>query len=194
MKFRYDWFSGKKGNFAVYLKKFKGKPNLRFLEIGPFEGMATLWLLENILTGPDCNITCIDTFEGNCEHKIRNIDISNLFDIFIGNIEKYEDRVTIIKGKSQEELRKDELRFPIYDFIYIDGSHKASDVLEDVVLGFRLLKKEGIMIFDDYEWKFLGRKKYDIDSPRIAIDTFLSVFEGQYRLLSKGRQVIIEKI
>ena len=45
-------------------------------------------------------------------------------------------------------------RLPLesFDIIYIDGSHAVNDVLEDAVLSFRLLKPEGILIFDDYRW------------------------------------------
>lgn len=39
-----------------------------------------------------------------------------------------------------------------FDFYYVDGSHVAPDVMADAVLGWRLLKPGGIMVFDDYEW------------------------------------------
>lgn len=190
--FRYDWFSHTKNNFETYLERFKDKSDLKFLEIGSFEGMSTLWLLENILTHKSSKITCIDTFEGSEEHILMGIDTSNLFDIFNNNISKYKDKITILRGKSQEQLRKEDLRFPIYDFIYIDGSHIASDVLEDTILSFRLLKPNGIMIFDDYQWKFPVDD--ETDSPKMAIDSFLSIFRKEIKLLSKSYQVIIEKL
>lgn len=191
--FRHDWFSNNtKKNFEAYLEKFKGKPNLRFLEIGSFEGMSTLWLLENILTDSSCRITCIDTFEGSEEHRLMGIDTNNLFDIFNNNISKYKDKVIVLRGKSQEQLRKEEFRHPIYDFIYIDGSHRAPDVLEDTILSFRLLKPNGIMIFDDYQWKFPVND--ETESPKIALDSFLSIFRKEYKLLSKDYQIVIEKL
>lgn len=194
--FRYDWFTKyAEKNFDTYLQKFKGKPDLKFLEIGSFEGRGTLWLLENVLVHSSCNITCVDTFQGDDNiEMVLGLDTRNYFNIFMNNIEKYKSKIILIKGKSQEQLRRDNLRYPIYDFVYIDGSHKAYDVIEDAVLSFRLLKSGGIMIFDDYEWKYPGKFIYDVDSPKIAIDAFLSVFIGQYKLLHKMYQVVIEKI
>jgi predicted O-methyltransferase YrrM len=40
-----------------------------------------------------------------------------------------------------------------FDFIYVDGSHQAPDVLCDALLSFRLLKNNGVIAFDDYLWQ-----------------------------------------
>lgn len=191
-QFRCDWFKHAKINFEIYLEKFKNKSNLRFLEIGSFEGMSTLWLLENILTDASCKITCVDTFVGNEERYWIGTDTSNIFHTFNNNISKHKDKVIILKGKSQEQLRRDEFRYPIYDFIYIDGSHRAPDTLEDIILSFRLLKPLGIMILDDYQWDFPVDD--DIEHPKMAIDAFLSIFKKEYKLLLKDYQAVIEKL
>ncbi len=39
-------------DFEAGLVEFKGKKNLKFLQIGVFTGNASAWLLENILTDP----------------------------------------------------------------------------------------------------------------------------------------------
>jgi predicted O-methyltransferase YrrM len=196
MVFQYDWFdTSAKKNFEIYLARFKGKQNLVFLEIGPFEGKATVWLLENILTDAGSGIVCVDTFEGSDEHKALGVDTKNLLDTFLENIRQYSNKVTWRQGKSQEVLRTyispTTYTSPTFDFIYIDGSHRAPDVLEDAVLSFRALKKGGLMIFDDYEWKY---NDDPIESPRIAIDAFLDIFVKEYKLLLKGYQVVLEKI
>jgi predicted O-methyltransferase YrrM len=183
--FTVDWFSNNIIWWDKYLNNFKNKPNLNFLEIGSFQGRATVWLLENILTEKSSCVTCIDTFEGSIEHDENNK--SDLFDIFVHNVSKFKNKVNIIKGKSQEELK---LLTERYDFIYIDGDHIASAVIEDAVLSFPLLKKDGIMIFDDYLW--FGREKY-IDNPKPAIDAFLDIYADKIVVLYKGYQVIIKK-
>ena len=63
---------------------------------------------------------------------------------------------------SQVVLRR--LPLETYDIIYIDGSHATSDVLEDAVLSYRLLKPGGLLIFDDYHWA--GRSIRGRDSRR----------------------------
>ena len=187
--FTVDWFSYNIPIWTHYLNHLKNEPNLHFLEIGSFQGRSTVWLLENILTNNTSKITCIDTFEGSIEHTINfQNDIKNLFDIFSHNISKFKNKVNIIKDKSQIALKQINEQ---YDFIYIDGDHKASSVLEDSILSFPLLKKGGIMIFDDYLW--FEMKKY-IDNPKPAIDAFLEIYGDKINVMYKNYQVIIEKL
>jgi predicted O-methyltransferase YrrM len=190
MVFKYNWFDiSAKANFETYLSGLKGKPDLRFIEIGPFEGKATIWMLENILTAPTSKIVCIDTFEGSDEHKAMGMDTSGLYQTFMDNTQQYRDKITLIKGTSQDGLKL--LIADKYDFVYVDGSHRSPDVLEDAVLSFRLLKHGGIMIFDDYEWKY---NNDPIESPKMAIDAFLLIFAKEYRLLLKSYQVVLQKL
>lgn len=79
-----------------------------------------------------------------------------------------------------------------FDFIYIDGSHQAKDVLTDACLSWNLLASGGIMIFDDYQWHPSGFKDYQ--TPKPAIDAFLSCFEGRYNPIWSGYQVAIQKV
>lgn len=187
--FTVDWFSHNISTWIHFLKDYKNKPNLRFLEIGSFQGKSTVWLLENILTDKSSKITCIDTFEGSIEHKenFKN-DIINLLDVFKHNITNFKNQVIIIQDKSQNALKKLDEQ---YDFIYIDGDHKSSSVLEDAILSFPLLKKGGIIIFDDYLW---FQMKKHIDNPKPAIDAFLEIYADKINVLYKDYQVIIEKL
>jgi predicted O-methyltransferase YrrM len=190
--FTVDWFSANIHCWTHYLKEFKGKPNLRFLEIGSYQGRSTVWLLENILTDDSSIITCIDTFEGSAEHHECNEckkDLKNLFDIFSHNISAFSNKVNIIRDKSQVALKRITEE---YDFIYVDGDHKASAVIEDAILSFHLLKNGGMMIFDDYEWSC---SKTLIDDPKPAIDAFMLIYADKIKvLLVNPHQVIIQKI
>ena len=61
--FRSAWddFTPNVPSWKYYLSdKFKDKPNLNFLELGTAQGRATVWLLEEILTGKNCTITTVD--------------------------------------------------------------------------------------------------------------------------------------
>lgn len=58
------------------------------------------------------------------------------------------------------------------------------------VLSYLQLGRNGILIFDDYEW---GRKDDALLRPRISIDAFLRNYQRYYRLLEKSCQVILEK-
>lgn len=193
--FSVDWFNTSgRANFEKYLAEFKGKPLLKFLEIGCFEGQATKWILDNIFTKGDL-ITVIDTFEGSMEHKDSNVaeikDLYSMLERFNENTKGYDDNIIIKIGRSQEVLRN--IPFcDCFDFIYVDGSHTAYDVLEDTVLAFRRLKSGGIMIFDDYCWN--GYPDDLTLNPKLGIDAFLDCYSGQYELLFKEYQVGIRKI
>lgn len=190
-QFTVDWFGQNILVWQQFLQRFTCLPDLAFLEIGSWEGRSTCWILDNILTHKSSTITCVDTFEGSIEHKKLNKHfLSSLKSIFDYNINQTgrANQVKKIVGKSQEILRQ--LPLDMYDFLYIDGSHLAPDVLEDALLGWRLVKVGGIIIFDDYEWP-VEPPTY---APKLAVDAFLNVFADKIKLVYKGYQVIIEKI
>jgi SAM-dependent methyltransferase len=189
--FTQNWFQDNGKRWLVWLDRFKDKDNLKFLEIGCFEGRATCWVMDHILTGKNNTFDVIDTFEGSMEHKDRGLNVSKMLENFNENIKPFIGKVDIriYQGKSQTHLTK--FAENTFDFVYVDGSHRAPDVLMDLVLSFRTLKGGGVMIMDDYEWV-----KYDDKTlnPKIAIDAFLEVFKNEYILIDRQRQVVIEKI
>jgi len=97
--------------------------------------------------------------------------------------------VTKIKKTSLDAFRQ--LGRTTYDVIYVDGSHRAEDVLFDAVAYFSLLKKGGLMVFDDYEWQEIGM--HGLDTPRPAIDSFLAIYANSIEVIHKGIQVIVTK-
>jgi predicted O-methyltransferase YrrM len=63
LRFSYDWFSTRIPQWERQVAgRFAGKPGLRFLEIGSFEGRSACWLLQNVLTDPSVRLTCVDPF------------------------------------------------------------------------------------------------------------------------------------
>jgi predicted O-methyltransferase YrrM len=187
MKFTKDWVSKNIRWWTTYLSKFKDKP-IKILEIGCFEGLATLWFIKNILTHKDSKITCVDLFDFGEDVHLRGYDFSNVKSIFIENTNIFADKVRLIQGDSKVVVRRLVDKF---DIIYVDGSHTAYDTLRDAILSWDLLKVGGIMMFDDYEW---GKGANEIYTPKLGINSFLRVFKGQYKLLHQDYQVIIEKV
>ena len=181
--FTNNWFEvTAKRNFEKYLLPLAEILDNKFLEVGCYEGQASDWMLRNT----KAELTVIDTFEGSKEHDAEFE--KTLLARFTENIEPHKDRVEILQGTSREKLKT--LGNEQYDFIYIDGSHQASDVLEDAILAFPLLKENGIMIFDDYTWG--GGMNYH-EIPSTGIDAFLNVYGDQLTVLEKNSQVIISK-
>jgi predicted O-methyltransferase YrrM len=176
--FSSDWFSHNIPVWEQHLESLRGQPQIRFLEIGSYEGRSASWLLETILTDDTARLDCVDRFRE---------DYSGRFDHNVA-IAGGASKVTKLQGYSQEILRG--LPLYSYDGAYIDGSHAAADVLEDMILTFRLLKQGGILILDDYEW---FEHADPLREPQLGIDAFLNVFAGQYEVLHKYYQVILEK-
>lgn len=181
--FTNNWFEiTAKKNFEKYILPLKDN-HCNFLEIGCYEGQASCWLLENT----NAQLTVIDTFEGGQDLP----DEIELLSRFRDNTEEYRHRISIVVGKSQKKLTSNIFYPEVYDFIYVDGSHLAGDTLEDAILSFKLLKKGGIMIFDDYTW---GRELPLAEIPAVGIDAFVYVFQNQLEVLEKNSQMVIKKI
>jgi predicted O-methyltransferase YrrM len=77
-----------------------------------------------------------------------------------------------------------------YDLIYIDGSHYADDVIIDSILAFSLLKKNGILIFDDYLWWYYSNPR---KNPSAAINLFLKLKADSLKIIFVGYQIAIQK-
>lgn len=85
------------------------------------------------------------------------------------------------------------------EFIYVDGDHRSSYVLEDLVLAFNIIPIGGIILCDDLNW--VNSKNNNIPdspslAPRMAIENFLQCNWHRIRLidLPRGHQVAFEKI
>jgi len=170
------------------------KERKSFLEIGSFEGRSAVWTIENMMDD-NSELTCIDTWEGSEEHVNGELtDAENKFDANIKiATDKHLNRVVHkLKGDSYTALAK--LITPVkaeYDFIYIDGSHIARDVLTDACMAFPLLKTGGVMVFDDYLW---GEARDALHRPKIAIDSFTTIHAEKIQWLHLGSQLVIRKI
>jgi hypothetical protein len=178
--FTQDYCSWLAGLWSEHLRLFKDGENLRFLEIGSFEGRSAIWFLENILTHPGARLTCVDRFqkpglEARFNHNIRCAGLNH--------------KIIKIKGKSAEFMAT--FDGEPFDLIYIDGSHRALDVLQDAFLGWRLLKPGGLMIFDDYLWR---TDQPPLTRPQLGIDIFMESISVKAELQHRDYQVILRKI
>jgi len=157
------------------------------LEIGCYEGLSTNWFLDNILTGAGASIVCVDTFEGSAEHA--GIDSSGLHKTFLANTAHAAKRLAVYQGRS--DIYCAQHAHDYFDIIYVDGSHAVEDILLDALLGWRLLKVDGIMVFDDYAW---GHQIAECLRPKVAIDAFVRAYEPRLRVVAHDYQYVVRKI
>jgi predicted O-methyltransferase YrrM len=180
--FSSDWFTNNIPNWTRVLSDMKGKPNLTYLEVGPYEGRSFFWVMDNILTHPSSRAVAIDTFD-----KFGPIDPEK---VFRENIRRSgrSPNIKVIKGFSQQKLR--DLNLNSFDLIYIDGDHTSKSVLMDAILSWDLLKDGGILIFDDYNWDFNLPTEM---RPAFALDAFQTLFRDDFQILVKDYQLIVRK-
>jgi hypothetical protein len=181
-----NWFEDQKYNFEEHLERYRGLPDLRFLQLGAYTGDASEWLLTNILTDQSSILLDVDTWEGSDEAEHKSIDFSNVYEFYKKRMEPYAN-MRSVRNNTENFLRSNKTT---YDFIYIDANHTADAVAFDVEYSWELLKKGGILAFDDYMW---GQDMKPELTPRPAIDKFLEEHSNDIVILEHGYQVWVQK-
>ena len=202
-KFTEKWFDIAIPQWSQLFPQYKkqtGKEIESILEIGCYEGRATVWLCENVLSKTNSiEYDVVDTFVGSVEEsgmkgtKNRLKEGNFIEENFRHNISFFSNiNFNIIKGYSQNILPTFNSNKQ-YDFIYIDASHRADDTFVDAYYAHKLLKKGGIIIFDDYGWKD-PNNLHPSNSPQLGIEMFNTMYDNQYQLVLQGYQVGFIKI
>lgn len=182
--FSNDWFTE---NIPVWLSilKWIKEEKIDCLEIGSYEGMSALFTLKYF---NQSQVDCVETFGGSDEHKKINFD--KVEKNFNQNLKDYTNRYNLYKMTS-DGFFLDFSKTKTYDLIYIDGSHHSKQVYKDAINSFNCLKKNGIMIFDDF------LKKYYLDineNPISAIFEFIKKNKNNLDVIYVGYQLFIKKI
>lgn len=192
--FTNKWFEGAaKANWDLLIPQIKPT---KLLEIGSYEGASTCYLIDTLGSNSNIELHCIDTWTGGIEHKEGGtaqadmLAVENRFhkNVHISKSNKmYDIDIKIHKGHSDIELATLLANgySNYFDFIYIDGSHQAPDVLIDAVLSFKLLRIGGVIVFDDYLWSEESVTNRNINMcPKPAIDAFLNINFNKINIIS----------
>ncbi len=179
--FTSDWFSH---NIPGWLHMFSSyglgaDAALTVVELGAYEGRASDWLLDNLLRHPQSVLHCVDTFP--------DPDAADSYwGRFRQNVLLRDDsaKVRVHSGSTFSFLVDFVQRHGRADFIYVDASHRAPDVLTDLVLAFRALKVGGLMICDDYLGGAGVGQELTLGSPKIAVDAFTTIFRPQIEIVA----------
>ena len=174
-EFTTDWF----GRYSTYwLELFSGqgwRPDVArtVVEIGSYEGRSALWMLENLLQHPQSRLHCVDTF-----HDREKPD--SYWRRFEANVLRspHAGKVSVSVSASLPFLTRFVASGNKADFVYVDGSHRAAEVLEDLVLAFHATRPGGIIICDDY---LRGAPSGDLalGSPKLAVDAFTTIYRDR---------------
>lgn len=179
----YGWFVS---DFADMFQLLHTDESARVLHIGSFDGIGSCMMLDLFFPNPESSVHAVESFlpdstRPDLDEKSR--------DVFANNVQRgsREQQIRLYEGVSAEVLAwmiKEEGYWESFDFIYVEGCHRAKEVLMDAVMSWNLLKVGGVMLFDAYEWgEWLGdaRKK-----PKLAIDAFEAAFGDRLELVLSG--------
>lgn len=179
-----DWFCHHAPiwNFFFKINKIINK-KINYLEIGSFEGRSATFV-GTILK--KSNLTLVDPFI-NTGDKLDKINFKIIYNNFKNNISKLKNIISFKKTTSNKFFKNNKKKF---DIIYIDGSHYAKDVLNDANNAFKILNKNGLIIFDDFLWKYYSKIE---SNPAFAILKFVEKKKTAMKILYVNDQVIIKK-
>ena len=143
----------------LYALKSLKKKNIKVLEIGGLFGLNTIIL--NEFTRSDStslHFTIIDPLKGYYEDDIHDpqtgVPVSKKTmecNFSLADISK--DQYRIIQGLSQDSAIAECVKNEKFDYILIDGDHTFDGVLKDYKIYSRNLRKDGLLVFDDFEAK-----------------------------------------
>jgi hypothetical protein len=104
--FTTNWFYPDQPHWQNLINEYKGK-KINALEIGVFEGRATVWMLENLFDNPESIFVAMDTFKGSLEHS-NDDRLVGLYERFLANIRisGKENQVQVMKDTSYNSLIK----------------------------------------------------------------------------------------
>lgn len=164
----------------------------RMLEIGSYEGRSVSFCADTLCgNNKPLHACCIDTWQGSFEHGHHDMAaVEQRFDANMAVLEgRYPELFSFEKCKTDSisacASRLSDATGSEFDFIFIDGSHAAPDVLSDAVFSWPLLKPGGLMIFDDYQWNYGYRKTGNpLATPRPAIDAFIACFQDKLEVIT----------
>ncbi|QMT30961.1 class I SAM-dependent methyltransferase [Alysiella filiformis] len=196
-----DWFSHNLVGLEPLFQTFRPQ---RILEIGSYQGRSTCYFIEKAMQfHQNMEIYCIDTWQGGAEHIGRH-DMNEAEMLFNHNMTVAAARfpsaqIQKIKGLSHDMLIQllAQGKQGYFDFVYVDGSHEAPDVLLDALLAHKLCKISGIIAFDDYLWSPKPPTEEDhylLVKP--AVDHYVNTFQRKVHVLQKlpSYQLYVQKL
>ena len=183
--FSNQWFLNNFEIFNYFLPENKNE-KFNYLEIGCFEGLSSFYVLSQFKF---VNAYFVDIWdEPNKNSKSLTGDFNKVEKLFDENLSKFN--FTKIKDDSVISMRKLLRKNMNFDFIYIDGSHNGEDILSDAIEAFKILKKGGLIFFDDFLQYELNRKIQSY----VGIEKFLELYSNDLQIVFFQNNLVVKKV
>ncbi len=193
IKFEYDikeknfsnkWFLNNFDIFNFFLPKEKNS-KFDYLEVGCFEGLSSFFVLSEYKA---VNAILLDIWDmPNPNSKTLSHNFNSIEEAFDNNLSGFN--FTKIKDDSVVAMRKLFKQNRSFDFIYIDGSHNGEDILSDAIEAFKILKKEGLIFFDDFLQYDKNRALQSYD----GIEKFLNLYSNYLKIEYFQNNLVVRK-
>lgn len=128
-----------------------GARNGKIAEIGVWRGAFSRYLLEELAPR---QFYAFDVFDGHTVTDWNGQTGVELFDgmhhraFYEREIAPWKNAVTLVEGSSLETLK--DYTDQSFDMVYIDGNHAYDFVRSDANFAARMIKHDGVLIFNDY--------------------------------------------
>ena len=188
-----------KGDGEFLLNEIKNLSPSTVLEIGVFHGVTARNICELLfkIHGNNFKYIGLDLFEENNENSSEIIPVNtfsnpikNFYFKFIKKLNpysieavedllrKFKENIQLIKGNSNKILKN--MDMSKIDFVFIDGGHTYETVKNDLECCLQVVKSNGVIICDDYNF---------VHSPdvRRAIDEFIIKNNLSCNIICNGR-------
>jgi predicted O-methyltransferase YrrM len=147
------------------------------IELGVYQGYFTFNLTHTATqVHSDYKHYAIDPYTSSPD--LDDDMIEQAYKCFLHNmrVSPRSNHIELIRDTSWNGMIKLLNRGVKADLIYVDGDHRAGEVLDDMVLAFKLLNVGGVMLCDDsVSWCYTEKNKQKPlqYSPRLAVDSFI---------------------
>lgn len=139
-------------DYCVNKNNFQNK--IRVLEIGVMEGLTTFPLSNNLsFLGCDLEYTAVDIYIRpsvleRCKYAVQSMRHLKIVE---------ENSLTFLDNISKTDYK--------FDVVLIDGDHNYETVKKECSYLNKILKKDGIVVFDDFYNKHADKDSYYSEEP-----------------------------
>ena len=176
------------------------------LEVGVFHGVTSRNICELLYTihGNNFKFTGIDLFEKDTKNIQDEIPPKTTFSnplktIYYNYIErldpyshesvlkllkKFKNNINIIKGNSNEVLKK--IKIDTFDYVFLDGGHKYETVINDLINLTQVIKHDGVVVCDDYDLNYAPGVKKAIDEYVFNNNFQLKILRSRFAEIKKN--------
>jgi len=152
-QFTVKWFYNT--NLATFRNRiypvWKDLP-ISYVEIGVYEGMSLVWMMQHVLTHPDSHAIGIDPWLMCIKYDEEYMDAVR--HRAYHNLSPWKDRCSLIRGNSVEVIgrglyrEEKDLKRGSTDICFVDGDHHELATTLDGELCLKLVRPGGWILFD----------------------------------------------